>query len=222
MARIFDYKFVIILGLSLIVYFLYREVEHLNKRVTGLENNMNIEKIENDIIEEIQLPLSPTQDVKNVLVKNVLVKNDLVKNVLVNNVLVNNDNTVEEYSNEIHQTSSPVSSASEEINIYSHDILNTNTNDIDSVGIESIINMAQENNINTNDIIDQIISVKNSPKEDELVSLESKENNLENLMKLKLTELQYMATNMDISITVGDSKKKKTKSELANEIFNKK
>ena len=208
MARIFDYKFVIILGLSLIVYFLYREVEHLNHRVTALEsdsNNVNVENIENSMMEEIPLPLPPKQNVEI--------------------VLVNNDNMVEEYSNEIHQTSS--SATSEELNIYSHDVLNTNTNEMDSIGIESIINMAQEDNINinTNDIIDQIISAKNSPaspKEEEIVSLESKENNLENLMKLKLTELQYMATNMNISITVGDTKKKKTKSELANEIFNKK
>ncbi len=211
MARIFDYKFVIILGLSLIVYFLYREVEHLNYRVKALEcdsNNMNVEKIDN-VMEEIPLP--PRQDIEI--------------------VLVNNDNMVEEYSNEIHNSTS--TSSSEEINIYSHDILNTNTNENDSIGIESIINMAQDENVvNTNDIIDQIISAKNSPvspKED-IVVLESKENNLENdlendlgnLMKLKLTELQYMATNMGINITVGDTKKKKTKSELANEIFNKK
>ena len=39
MSKIFDYKFLIILGLSLVVYFLYREVEFLNKRVAKLETN---------------------------------------------------------------------------------------------------------------------------------------------------------------------------------------
>ena len=39
MSKIFDYKFLIILGLSLVVYFLYREVDFLNKRVAKLETN---------------------------------------------------------------------------------------------------------------------------------------------------------------------------------------
>ncbi len=206
MARIFDYKFVIILGLSLIVYFLYREVEQLNKRVCALESND---------IEQLDQCEQPKIDMEV--------------------VVINKDNMVEEYSNDTHTTSTS------NTNIYSHDILNTNTNDIESVGIESIINMvkdepvqlvAQEsmptelnNEKTTNDVIDEIISISKSPspspKEDDII-LGTNENNLENLMKLKLSELQYMATNMGINLNVENGKKKKTKTELANEILNKK
>ena len=38
MPKLFDYKFLITLGLSLIVYFLYKEVETLNKRIAVLES----------------------------------------------------------------------------------------------------------------------------------------------------------------------------------------
>ena len=36
--KIFDYKFIIILSLSLVVYFLYREIEQLTKRMNAFEN----------------------------------------------------------------------------------------------------------------------------------------------------------------------------------------
>lgn len=59
MARVFDYKFMIIIGLSLIVYFLYREVEILNIRISKLEN-INIKK------ELIELPPPPLDEINPV------------------------------------------------------------------------------------------------------------------------------------------------------------
>ena len=35
--KFFDYKFLILLGLTLVVYFIYREVEYLRSKVDKLE-----------------------------------------------------------------------------------------------------------------------------------------------------------------------------------------
>ncbi len=42
--KFFDYKFIILLALTLIIYFIYREVDSLNERLTKLENNMKKEE----------------------------------------------------------------------------------------------------------------------------------------------------------------------------------
>ena len=41
--KIFDYKFLILLGLTIIVYFLYREIENIKKKL--LKNTTNNEKM---------------------------------------------------------------------------------------------------------------------------------------------------------------------------------
>lgn len=56
--RFFDYKFLILLGLTLVVYFIYREVEYLREKVDKLERAVNsnpksIEQTENDKIESV-------------------------------------------------------------------------------------------------------------------------------------------------------------------------
>jgi hypothetical protein len=56
--KFFDYKFIILLALTLIIYFLYREVDSLNARINKLENN--IKKEENkQIIQETASLLQP-------------------------------------------------------------------------------------------------------------------------------------------------------------------
>ena len=39
--KFFDCKFILVLGLSMVVYLIYREVERLIKRVTKLEQRLN-------------------------------------------------------------------------------------------------------------------------------------------------------------------------------------
>ncbi len=172
MPKIFDYKFLIILGLSLVVYFLYTEVETLNKRISKLE--LNNAQIEVTIPKKkIELPPPPTESESS------------------------EEETVEEYSNE----ETPVQ-------VYSHDKLDSNTNehDHDTPLVESVINM-----------------VENAPKSEEKqeeVQLVKDTQTVEQLLKLKLDELQAKATELDIDINNENGKKKK-KSDLANEIFNK-
>ena len=62
MIKLFDYKFLITLGLSLVVYFLYREVDILNKRVATLEKGDKVEKNTNKPKKLIELPPLPNND----------------------------------------------------------------------------------------------------------------------------------------------------------------
>jgi hypothetical protein len=39
--KIFDYKFIILLGLTLVVYFIYREVEYLRSKINKIEKDIN-------------------------------------------------------------------------------------------------------------------------------------------------------------------------------------
>jgi hypothetical protein len=43
--RFFDYKFLILLGLTLVVYFIYREVEYLRNKVDKIETELNQKKL---------------------------------------------------------------------------------------------------------------------------------------------------------------------------------
>ena len=117
MIKLFDYKFLITLGLSLVVYFLYREVDILNKRIAALEKTGKETKPK--II--IDLPSPPSEE-------NIQSSNKLK----INNI----NNMVEEYSNENV-------GYNENVNIYSHDNLETNSNDQDSLMVDSILNMVK-------------------------------------------------------------------------------
>ncbi len=240
MNKIFDYKFLIILGLSLVVYFLYREVEFLNKRVSKLE--MNTPAIDRPKPQMIDLPPPPEDDesttitveninnqtenslkishrssskspsksprksspkkstIDNIIDKTIaetLQSNDTKFDNAIRMSTVNNNDeveelhgTVEEYSNENGL----------EHNIYSHDKLDSNTNEHDSMMVESIVNMIKD--------------------DDEICEIPKTKHTIESLTKLKLDELQEMATNLSININTENGKKKK-KADLAQEIYNK-
>ncbi len=173
MPKIFDYKFLIMLGLSLVVYFLYTEVETLNKRVSKLElNNAQLEVAMPK--KQIALPPPPTES----------------------DEVDNSEETVEEYSNE----ETPVQ-------VYSHDKLDSNDHDHDTQLVESVINMVKE------EPEDEVQIVKKTTETPELQTVEQ-------LLKLKLDELQAKATELSIDIN-NENGKKKRKVDLANEIFNK-
>ena len=76
---------------------------------------------------------------------------------------------------------------------------------------------------NDNENIDNNTSLIES-LEDKLNNESNKDEELSNLLKNKLAELQYIASDLDINLrkTTDKGEKKKTKLELANEIYNKK
>ena len=209
MTKFLDYKFILMLFLSLVVYFLYREIESISKRLSNIEkgtlnNNqaLTYKEIENHIIEQLNsqeqnnLALD-TQHVEQHL-ENVLESEDEIVNE--NKELVYeedvqdmnesdneeeninfNDNTMEEFSNEV----------TEEVQIYSNDNEEENHTSV----MESLEDMTKNVDI-TPDV--------------------------DTLLKNKLKELQEIAKTMDISITREGSNKKKTKLQLAQDIISKK
>ena len=208
MTKFLDYKFILMLFLSLVVYFLYREIESISKRLSNIEkgtlnNNqaLTYKEIENHIIEQLNsqeqnnLALD-TQHVEQHL-ENVLESEDEIVNE--NEDLVYeedvqdmnesdneeeninfNDNTMEEFSNEV----------TEEVQIYSND----NEDDNHTSVIESLEDMTRLDNQDT----------------------------VDSLLKNKLKELQEMAEDYNIPLNQGDSSKRKTKLQLAQEIISEK
>lgn len=271
MNKIFDYKFLIILGLSLVVYFLYREVEFLNKRVAKLESNIPIDRPKPQMID---LPPPPPDDDENIsstveeLINNEQTTNDNLnetfhkssekssskkssntssecspkrsspfrsspkrsspkgsspksptKKTTIDNII---DRTIAETlhqtndsklnnailqstvnNDEVEELHGTVEEYSNEHNnvehIYSHDGLDSNTLDNDSMMVDSIVNMVKDNDIC------EIPKIKHT---------------VESLTKMKLDELQEMATKLNININTENGKKKK-KADLAQDIFNK-
>ena len=151
MPKLFDYKFLITLGLSLVVYFLYREVENLNKRVAHLESK-KIENTDNNKKKLIELPLPPPPTSlyqENTLVqeKQIHLPSSDIQMQPINRPSIleeselphENDETVEEYSNEHIDHS--IQNTNE---IYSHDNLNSDSHNIDSLMVDSILNMVKK------------------------------------------------------------------------------
>jgi hypothetical protein len=154
MGKIVDYKFLIMLGLSVVIYFLYREIEQLNKRVSELENNNNSIDITPKINKKMEPPPvlapSPIPIVSQVL-------SPLPTSPLPTSVLVDN-HIEEEYSNEeINHSNSN--------NIYSCDKMDSNTNEHDQLMVDSLINMVneqpiEENNNKTTETIENLLKKK--------------------------------------------------------------
>jgi hypothetical protein len=235
MIKLFDYKFLITLGLSLVVYFLYREVDILNKRVNELENKPgSLTKKKKQLIE---LPEPPINESHNTELKvHIEQIHKFIDKITPNKAKTN---MVEEYSNEDVK------------NIYSYDNLHTNSNEQDTLMVESIINMTKQENTKQVDDIKTVpenveltessnYEINDSPKEnihEEIVEQNNTEvetideNNeelkltknimsLEILNKKKLDELQELAIKNNIDINYENGKKKK-KVDLALEIYNK-
>ncbi len=66
--RFFDYKFLILLGLTLVVYFIYREVEYLRSKVDKIEAELNQKKLLGDtmcVLEQKTSDKSNEQELEN-------------------------------------------------------------------------------------------------------------------------------------------------------------
>ena len=221
MSKIFDYKFLIILGLSLVVYFLYREVDLLTKRVSRLE--INKPELAQNTRQFIDLPPPPSEEDVTTSSKSSTSKSSKkssqksskkssVKSINKSSEHFEVHNTMNEALNQqpdtdlnnaifnaainndetidMHRTVEEYSNENEP-KLYSHDTLDTNTNENDSLLVDSLINMVKEDK-----------PVKRT---------------LEELLKLKLDELQNIALANNIDITINGKKKKKA--DLAKQIY---
>ncbi len=153
----------LILGLSMVVYFIYREIEQINKRVVNLENKNapqvieSLNNVNKNFVLPLPLPPAPPKDSINIPIS-IDTYSNLPKN-LNRNSNKNNEKlmgTVEEYSNEIL--------------IYSNDMINTNTNEQDTLMVESIVDMTKKVETTTDtdsdsDINDESDSNSDDPSE---------------------------------------------------------
>ncbi len=206
--KIFDYKFLLTLGLCLIVYFLYREVDILTKRVSVLEKGTKEKK-------QIDLPLPPVEETKNIQ----MMETKMVEE-------YNNDNIYSHDNLHTHTNDNDTLMVESILNMVKDDLNNNNIAEV-SIHVEQI----QE----SNDLAEPIDENKEESKlsehlEESNVSDDSnivliKDNtenkiSLETLNKKKLDELQELASKYNIDINYENGKRKK-KSDLAQEIFTK-
>ena len=240
--KFFDCKFILVLGLSMVVYLIYREVERLIKRVTKLEQRLNRDE---------PMKIEPLESFKPLPT---LMKNEISVPISTN-----------------VRTFEPIQIANyNEGNIYSNDtsaneqdamLIESITNMTKNIDTDTELEIETESGITSNSFIptfspevdsdsDIIISDNDtpcketqsptetpSPKETIISRKETPSPpkeiflpvvittkhalNITNLSKKKITELQKIATSQGISITT-DGNKKKTKVQLLQDLSGKK
>ena len=180
--KFFDYKFIILLALTLIIYFIYREVDSLNERITKLENNMKQEEtkqIKNEVSHQvlhevsqevpIEIPvLNQTISLPEYNSKIILSKDSFAPKNISIDLLPTNNNTLysvvssdseseSDYEDE-DETTYSTSHASKHLAIYSND--NEQTEDTHHSLLESVKlnNKLESFDFNYNDIIKEDLS----------------------------------------------------------------
>lgn len=236
--KIFDYKFLIMLGLTLIVYFLYREVEALKFKVKKLEKKNDTIKLEDkkDDVLQIELPKPPPEKEEDVKISispqvnepkqikiNLSQHLEKYENKNNKNIFNKKEETKLDSETSEEQTDEQNSESVNKLEIYSNDndddshtsvLESLETEEIDKKKNQMVSNEREEQRINVEE--EDIVELKSETKKDYVTDL---------LVKNKLNELQELAKTLDIKIKK-DSKngklKNKTKLELANDIAEKK
>jgi|SaaInlV_165m_DNA_2_1040747.scaffolds.fasta_scaffold25741_2 hypothetical protein len=228
MKKFLDYKFILLLSLSLIVYLLYREIELISKRLNNMEKNIN------NLI--TYKPIHENLDAINSFPELNMVDNYSIKSSDSNSILKYEDDNITQ--NDVEQiimgainhtpitefNMNPVLSE----NNYSDNIMNTTDDDIENTADDiSIINNTLEEF--SNEITEEVPIYSNDNEDDNhtsiIESLEDMTRNIkidysiDTLLKNKLKELQEIAQTLNISINHNDNNKRKTKLQLAQEII---
>ena len=228
MKKFLDYKFILLLSLSLIVYLLYREIELISKRLNNMEKNIN------NLI--TYKPIHENLDAINSFPELNMVDNYSIKSSDSNSILKYEDDNITQ--NDVEQiimgainhtpitefNMNPVLSE----NNYSDNIMNTTDDDIENTADDiSIINNTLEEF--SNEITEEVPISSNDNEDDNhtsiIESLEDMTRNIkidysiDTLLKNKLKELQEIAQTLNISINHNDNNKRKTKLQLAQEII---
>lgn len=235
--KLFDYKFLILLALTLVVYFIYREILDLKNKVKELEtkaNNRNPEIENTNLVNNLDLIPSNQIDVKNEHVNEHVVDFQIpLPPPPTDNFeeLINQRSIIEEES----ENFATVDNSVDHLAIYSNDNEKTNSYSLgesSDLGISDNFDIEEEdietNSIETNDEKKKIVLVKSEGDEDLINSSENENlnnksiNNLSvsELLKFKLNELQCFAEEVKVDINNTFKNKRKTKNELANDLFN--
>lgn len=230
--KLFDYKFIVLIGLTLTVYFLYKELNSIKNRVKYIENkndvllktleNREVATESNNVIahENIQIPnfneLSQISNVMQNLTREqidinlggneIVVKSQLSPISENENIILPNDSCslTEIEESELQETTIENDMNEEDaVEIYSND----NVNEINTSISSSESNIYEQNNI---ELLEKKLSEDDIEKFQPSTLLKNN----------KLAELQDLAESLKIDLKIEG--KKKTKLQLANEIFNSK
>jgi hypothetical protein len=220
----FDFKIILILSLSIVIYFIYREVEFMHIRISALEYKTQHKRI-NDICPFDVTKLMPVvafaPSTKNIIVDTSETKPDI--NYIINNKVTNlqtiSENSpkfVEIYSND---NSSPVLDDNNNIDLELSSLDNTGNVEINT------LNGTNEELHSIQPVIEQKIEQETNNN----IDFNYKSNNNivytdEQLKNMKLLDLSNIAIKCNIQLTksVNGVVKKKLKQDLINEIISKK
>jgi hypothetical protein len=193
----FDFKIILILGLSVAIYFIYREVETMHLRLLKLEAKKFLSNHNVDMGASILLPMVHfTQPTKSIIVDFDETKTDVQSSI--GSVKQPTNEPFESKFIEVYSNNTSDKQESEHVQIL----------DASSVDMQVDINNLPDVNIINYDEVQET--------KPELTT--------DDLNKLKMPELTQIAQNMDISLMKMNNgvSKKKLKQELVNEIISKK
>lgn len=248
--RFFDYKFLILLGLTLVVYFIYREMEYLRGKIEKLEivvrslpatqsHSSSLSpktiRLDNGLVNTQpnhieQWHNQPTQsESTNLIVLNQPIEpiqtsqNQQVNQVMdkINDILKQNDSDIETDSDDNN-----ASESSKHLAIYSND--NDQLDSTQNSLLESAeankpnINFVYEDKMEMTNLEENMENIMNSISSDKQVS-DVKSKKINELNNMKLFDIKKLAgeKNITLSKKVNGQPKPKNKQELINDILEK-
>ena len=232
-----DFKFLILLCLAIVIYFLYKELDLHRKRLTFCEEKIKeLEHLPDNSINNTQL----FNNLSNNFIQNSNSLNDENKNLSILlpiktlNQTVNHitETSMEESSsleisenknlNLKNNSESKIESDTKHLEIYSNDNDNNlETTISDSLMIPKTENLTASLKITNNtEISESEQKIVISESEQKIVNNNNEINDLNILSKMKLIELQNIAKNKNLCLDkkVNGHQKKKTKLELIDEL----
>jgi hypothetical protein len=207
-----DYKLIIIFGLAVVIYFIYKEVDVLFDKLSSLEERIKLFEMKDTLLLSEQVNLKE---------HNIMNMTELLgtKNIILDlNTTLNNADIM--YPN-------LTDSNSKYLEIYSNDNSSYNTSIKDSV-ISDVVFDYDGNNINIIPDVENKDSIKESIKEDVKEDVKEEEIKISNyeseLKNMKVGEIIKIAQeyNIELNKKINGVSKKKIKQELINEIIQKK
>jgi hypothetical protein len=207
-----DYKLIIIFGLAVVIYFIYKEVDVLFDKLSSLEERIKLFEMKDTLLLSEQVNLKE---------HNIMNMTELLgtKNIILDlNTTLNNADIM--YPN-------LTDSNSKYLEIYSNDNSSYNTSIKDSV-ISDVVFDYDGDNINVIPDVENKDSIKESIKEDVKEDVKEEEIRISNyeseLKNMKVGEIIKIAQeyNIELNKKINGVSKKKIKQELINEIIQKK
>ena len=158
--KLFDYKLILLIALTFVIYFMYRELQNLNQRIEKVEKNVeeipkkqipyqhepkfiNFEQPKNNMVDYIEEEPIINNNIDNNIIDTNIIDNNIIDNVNLNKVLPNHSCTIsteEEDSEELLQMNEDNKMEAEDaVEIYSNDniesISSQKTSEIDEDAI---------------------------------------------------------------------------------------